>query len=199
VIFRNSEKPESKNPNISPKVFSALFKAYKNDPTPEAIFHYIYAVLYANEYREKFAEFLKIDFPRIPFTKDYKLFRKIGEHGKQLVELHLLESADLDPPAAKFQGAGKRNVDQLKYKQKESRVYINKDQYFEGIEKEIWEYPIGGYQVCHKWLKDRKGRILALEEIKHYCKVVTAIKKTIEIQKDIDAAYPQLEKDLIVF
>jgi hypothetical protein len=63
----------------------------------------------------------------------------------------------------------------------------------------VWEYQIGGYQVCHKWLKDRKGRMLSLEEIKHYCKVVTAIKKTIETQKDIDAVYPEIEKHLIDF
>jgi hypothetical protein len=87
----------------------------------------------------------------------------------------------------------------LKYNQKESRAYINSDQYFEGIEKVVWEYQIGGYQVSHKWLKDRKGRILSLEEIKHYCKVITAIKKTIEIQKDIDAVYPEIEKHLIDF
>ena len=146
-----------------------------------------------------YAEFLRIDFPRIPFTKDYKLFEKIGEYGKHLVELHLLESSELDPPVAKFQGTGKYNVDQLKYKQKESRVYINNDQYFEGLEKTVWEYQIGGYQVCHKWLKDRKRRTLTLDEIKHYCRVVTGIKKTIQIQKHIDDIYPQIEKDLIEF
>jgi len=75
----------------------------------------------------------------------------------------------------------------------------NKDQYFEGVIKAVWEYQIGGYQVCSKWLKDRKGWVLALEEIKHYCTVVTAIKKTIEIQKDIDAVYPGIEKEIIDF
>jgi len=127
------------------------------------------------------------------------LFRKMGAFGQRLADLHLLESTELDPPLAKFQGSAKSSVDQLKYKQKESKIYINKYQYFEGIEKAVWEYQIGGYQVCHKWLKDRKGRTLTLEEIKHYCKVVTAIKKTIEIQKHIDDIYLQIEKDLIEF
>ena len=121
----------------------------------------------------------------------------MGAFGKRLAELHLLDSSELDPPIAKFQGTGRNIVDKLKYHQKESRIYINSDQYFEGVKKEVWEYHIGGYQVCHKWLKDRKGRILSLEEIKHYCKVVTAIQKTIETQKDIDEIYPEIEKALI--
>ena len=77
------------------------------------------------------------------------------------------------------------------------RVYINKEQYFEKIPKEIWEYQIGGYQVLSKWLKDRKGKILSLEDVKHYCKIVTAIKKTIDIQNNIDTLYPKAEKETI--
>jgi hypothetical protein len=80
---------------------------------------------------------------------------------------------------------------------KEAKVSINKDQYFEGITEEVWKYQIGGYQVCDKWLKDRKGRMLSLDDIKHYCKVVTAIKCTIEIQKEIDNLYPEIEKEII--
>ena len=135
----------------------------------------------------------------MPFTKSYALFKQMGKYGKRLVNLHLLESSELDPPIAKYQGTGKNEVDKLKYDQKESRIFISKDQYFEGVKKEVWEYRIGGYQVCNKWLKDRKGRTLSLDEIKHYCKVVTAIKKTIEIQKNIDSIYPQVEKELIEF
>jgi len=198
-LFSHLEEAKGKQPNISPKVFSALSKAYKSDPAPEEIFHYIYAVLYANEYRTKYAEFLKIDFPRVPLTKNYELFREMGEHGKRLVDLHLLESSELDPPVTKFQGTGENRIEKLKYDQKESRIYINKDQYFEGVGEELWKYQIGGYQVCNKWLKDRKGRILSLDEIKHYCKIVTAIKRTIEIQKSIDSIYLEVEKELIEF
>jgi len=86
----------------------------------------------------------------LPFTKDFELFRKMGAFGQRLADLHLLESAELDPPLSKFQGTGNNSVDKLKYNQKESRAYINSDQYFEGIEKAVWEYQIGGYQVCHK-------------------------------------------------
>ncbi len=82
---------------------------------------------------------------------------------------------------------------------KGERVYINKDQYFEGLEENIWQYQIGGYQVCNKWLKDRTGRILSLDDVKHYCKVATAIERTINIQKSIDEIYNEAEKKLIDF
>jgi len=87
----------------------------------------------------------------------------------------------------------------LKYDEKEKRVYFNKSQYFEGIKKEVWQYQIGGYQVCEKWLKDRKNRVLYLNDIKHYCKVTTAINRTIETQKEIDKLYPKIEEKIIEF
>lgn len=77
-----------------------------------------------------------------------------------------------------------------------AEVYINDDQFFSGVPKEVWEYQIGGYQVCQKWLKDRKDRHLTLEESHHYAKVVTAIKKTIELQEKMDEIYPDIEKSL---
>ena len=86
-----------------------------------------------------------------------------------------------------------------KIRDEKGHVYINADQYFEGVTKEIWEYQIGGYQVCQKWLKDRKDRTLSLDEIKHYSKIVTALQKTMEIQKLIDDIYPEVEKDIIEF
>ena len=196
-LFSHQKISKEKQPNISPEVFSALSKAYKTDPTPEDIFFYIYAVLYSNTFRTKYSEFLKIDFPRVPFTKDHKLFRKLGEHGRSLVDLHLLKSKDIDPPAAKFQGEGDKIVDKLKYDKNSLRVYVNEEQYFEKIPKAIWEYQIGGYQVLSKWLKDRKGKILSLENVKHYCKIATAIKKTIDIQNNIDALYVKAEKETI--
>src|SRR3990172_4713272 len=150
------------------------------------------------------------DFPRVPFTKDYKVFSSMAEYGKRLVDLHLLKAQELDPPVAKFQGKGSDKVEKVKYEPvgqtfvsdtKESlpRVYINNDQYFEGVKQEVWEYQIGGYQVCDKWLKDRKGRRLLLEDIKHYCKIVTSLQKTIEIQRAIDDVYPEMEKETVEF
>jgi predicted helicase len=190
-LFSYKKKGGTRQPNIDPIFSQSLSEVYKKEPTPEDIFFYIYGALYSNTYRIKYAEFLKGDFPRIPFTKNYRLFCKMGECGKRLVDLHLLKSNELDQPITKFQTKGHNKVEKVKYEQ--GRVCINDDQYFENVTPEIWEYQIGGYQVCSKWLKDRKGRILSLDEIRHYCKVVTAIEKTIEIQKEIDNLYHEIE------
>ncbi|MBF0343453.1 MAG: N-6 DNA methylase [Nitrospirae bacterium] len=184
--------------NISIIVSKSLSKTYKKEPSPEEIFYYIYAVLYSNTYRAKYAEFLKIDFPRIPFTKDYDMFIRYVHYGKRLVEMHLLKSPELDPPIARYQGRGDNRVVRLQYDDKVSHLHINDAQYFEGIIRDVWEYQIGGYQVCQKWLKDRKTRLLSFDEIKCYCKIVTALQKTIEIQAEIDMIYNKLENDIII-
>ncbi len=190
-LFSEHETGEKK-PNIKQELFDELKKNFNKDATPEEIFYYIYAVLYGNTYREKYAEFLKIDFPRVPFAKDYNLFIKLAELGKQLADLHLLKSKDLENMISKFQGEGENKVEKPKYE--DEKVWINKSQYFDGIKEEVWEYQIGGYQVCEKWLKDRKGRMLTLDEIKTYCKIVTALSKTIEIQREIDKYFEEVEK-----
>ncbi|ODS31497.1 MAG: hypothetical protein SCARUB_03400, partial [Candidatus Scalindua rubra] len=199
MLFEPKADYNVKKPNLSNVLLEQLTTTFKQEPIPEQIFYYIYAVLYSNIYRSKYSEFLKIDFPRIPFTKDFKLFQKMSDLGKELIDLHLLKSEVLGSPISKFQGKGTNFVEKLRYNEKEKKVFINKERYFEGIEDEVWDYQIGGYQVCDKWLKDRKGRILTLDDIRHYCKVATALKKTIEIQKKIDRLYPQIEKDLIEF
>jgi predicted helicase len=193
MLFEPKTDYEARKPNLSPALIEQLIKHFIKSPSPEQIFFYIYAILYSNIYRTKYAEFLKIDFPRIPFTKDYKLFSKMSEHGERLVDLHLLKSPELNSPIAKFQGKGDNKVEKLRYES--ARLFINENQYFEGIEPEVFEYQIGGYQVCEKWLKDRKDRKLSLDDIKHYCNVVTAIQKTIKIQKVIDDIYPKVEDD----
>jgi predicted helicase len=197
-LFSHLKESKERKPNINEKIFSALSETYKTKPKPEDIFYYIYAVFYSNTYREKYTEFLKTDFPRVPFTRDKRLFKKLAEYGKRLADLHLMRSPELDSPVAKFQGSGDKRVDKIKH-DKGERVYINKDQYFEGLEENIWGYRIGGYQVCHKWLKDRKGRILSLDDVKHYCRVATAIQHTINIQKSTDETYNEAEKNLIGF
>lgn len=164
---------------------------------PEQILHYIYAVLYSPSYRNKYAEFLRTDFPRIPFARDRDLFTNLAALGRKLIDLHLLKSTDLDKLTCRFQGKGDNRVENQAYNVKEKRVYISKTQYFEGIESDVWEYQIGGYQVLDKWLKDRKTRILSTEDIKHYCRVVTALAKTIEIQQEIDLSYPQVERNVV--
>lgn len=137
------------------------------------------------------------NFPRVPFTKNKKIFLQMGKYGKQLVDLHLLKSSDLDPPAVRFQGSGNNCVEKPRYDEGGHRVYINAAQYFEGVEKETWEYQIGGYHVLDKWLKDRKKRVLGLEDIQHYCRVATSLKKTIEVQKEIDSTYLKVEEGVV--
>lgn len=204
-LFSDKKKAEKHQTNINPKIFTALTEVYKIEPLPEEIFYYIYAILYSNIYRTRYAEFLKIDFPRIPFTKNYTLFNQMAEYGKKLVALHLMKSggardnASLPKLIAKFQGKGDNLVERVQYQEGEKRVYINPNQYFENIPKEVWQYQIGGYQVCNKWIKDRKGRKLSLEDIKHYCNITTSLRETIKIQKEIDNIYPEVEKETIDF
>ncbi len=193
------KRPEEKTPNLSASLLKALKDTYGRKPTSEQIFQYVYAVLYSPAYRTKYAEFLKTDFPRVPFARDQELFLKVAALGKRVAELHLLKSSELDQPIARFQGQGNNKVEKPRYDEKAKRVYINNAQHFEGVEPEVWEYQIGGYQVLDKWLKDRKGRPLNLEDIRHYCRVVTALAKTIEIQAEIDVLYPHVEKHTLMF
>ena len=201
ILFESEVDYFLKKPNLSPAVVEILEKAYRKKPEPEQIFYYIYAMLYSNVYRTKYAEFLKIDFPRIPFTKDYKLFKKMVEYGERLASLHLMKAKELDKSHLKFH-SGDNKIEKIRYEAvgangRSPLLYINDDQYFEGIEKEVWEYQVGGYRVCDKWLKNRKGKRLSLDDIKHYCKIVTALKKTIEIQKAIDNVYLEVEKETL--
>jgi predicted helicase len=197
MLFEPQSGYESRKPNLSEAITKSLSIIYKNMPASEDIFSYIYAVLYSNIYRTKYAEFLRIDFPRIPFTKNYQLFSKMAEYGSKLVDLHLLKSSELDTPITKCEGIGSNKVEKPLYNESGGRVYFNQSQYFEGIPREVWESRIGGYQVCDKWLKDRKGRSLSLDDIKHYCRVATALQKTIEIQRLIDDIYPEVEADSV--
>ena len=187
-----------KEPNIPIAIFEKLQSAHGHKSTPEDILYYIYGVFYSNIYRETYAEFLKIDFPRVPFTADYKLFKKLGELGKELADLHLLKSPALDAPVAKYQGSSANDrIDKITYKEDEQRIYINKDKYFEGIPPEVWNYHIGGYQILQKYLKDRKGR--NMDDAPRYCRIATALSKTIEIQEQIDGLYTESEKELVQF
>lgn len=187
---------KDKTPNIDKAVYEKLNKAYKKKLTPEEIFYYIYAVFYSNTYREKYAEFLKIDFPRVPFTSDYKVFSKISDLGKQLTDLHLMKSDLLNKPIAKYQGKGDNDrVEKITYIENEKRIYINKEKCFDNVSPELWNYQIGGYQVLQKYLKDRKNR--TMDDPRNYCRIVTAIDKTINLQNQIDKIYNDIEKELI--
>jgi predicted helicase len=159
---------------------------------PEDIFNYAYAIFHSPTYRTRYAEFLKIDFPRLPLTSDKELFRQLVEKGAELVSLHLMESPVLEQQRAqiKFDVSGSNAVEKANYDENTQWVYINKTQYFEGIPAEVWNFYIGGYQVCQKWLKDRKGRTLSYDELTHYQKVVVALKETIRLMEEIDNLIP---------
>jgi predicted helicase len=202
-IFDGQNKKSTKISNINKELLEKLKMYFKHNITYEDIFNYIYAILYSNTYRQKYNEFLKIDFPRIPFTKDYQLFQKLAEFGKKLVDLHLLKASKLNKPIVKFKGAGDNSIDKIEYLALKDNqnvggcVWINENQHFDGVNEFLWNYHIGGYQVLSKWLKDRKGNTLSAEEIKTYCKIATTIHYTILAQKEIDKLYSQVEKSLI--
>jgi predicted helicase len=158
---------------------------------PEDIFNYSYAVFHSPTYRTRYAEFLKIDFPRLPLTSDKELFKALAEKGADLVSLHLMESPALNNLITKYPVAGSNEVDKISYDDNNQRVYINKTQYFEGVPPEVWNFHIGGYQVCQKWLKDRKGRTLTYDELTHYQKVIVALTETIRLMTEIDELIPR--------
>jgi predicted helicase len=164
---------------------------------PEEIFHYIYAIFHNPTYRTRYAEFLKIDFPRVPITSDVALFRSLCGLGKELVGLHLLESPQVGQFITRYPVAGDNRLEKgyPKYvppqNDKPGRIHINKSQFFEGISPEVWEFLIGGYQVLDKWLKDRQGRQLSHDDLTHYQQVAVALQKTIEWMEKIDDAIPK--------
>ena len=157
---------------------------------PEDILHYAYAVFHSPAYRTRYAEFLKIDFPHLPLTSDKALFKALAAKGAELVSLHLMESPTLNNLITKYPVAGTNAVEKVSYDDNNQRVYISKTQYFEGVPPEVWGFHIGGYQVCQKWLKDRKGRTLTYDELTHYQKVIVALKETIRLMAEIDVLIP---------
>jgi len=136
------------------------------------------------------------DFPRIPFVSNVRIFKKLANLGEQLAQLHLLKAKSLELPDVKFFGSGNSMIESVKYVPKKNRIYINANNYFEKIDKVIWDYQIGGYQVLEKWLKDRKGQIMKLDEVNTYCKIADVLKKTVKIQKAIDLIYAQHKDEL---
>ncbi|OGT29567.1 MAG: hypothetical protein A2W28_07830 [Gammaproteobacteria bacterium RBG_16_51_14] len=153
--------------------------------TPEDIFHYAYAVFHSPGYRSRYAGFLKIDFPRLPLTGNLELFRTLSQLGGELVALHPLESPKVNDFITRFVGEGDNSIPK-KPIYKDGAVWINASQRFEGVPDAVWNFHIGGYQVCEKWLKDRKGRTLSADDIAHYQRVVVALNETIRLMAEID-------------
>ena len=197
------EFQKGRRPNLSPEFIKAvsdkLGLKFVEDGRgdlertfgPEDVFNYAYAVFHSPNYRTRYAEFLKIDFPRLPLTSDKELFKALAEKGAELVSLHLMESPALNNLITKYPVAGSNTVDKASYDKNNRRVYINKTQYFEGIPPEVWNFHIGGYQAAQKWLKDRKGRTLAYDELTHYQKMMVALKETIQLMAEIDGLIPE--------
>ena len=150
---------------------------------PQALFDYIYAVLHSPSYRERYKEFLKIDFPRIPYPTDWEKFRDLAELGEELRQLHLMEDMP-SKTGVTFPIAGSLQVDC--YRWQDNRVYINAEQYFDGVPGSAWNFFIGGYQPAQKWLKDRKGMTLSFEDVKHYGNIIYVLQQTERIMQEID-------------
>ena len=173
------------------KYINTLYKSYK--PTPEEILGYIYAVLHSPTYRERYYEFLKTDFPRIPFTKDKALFDTLSEMGTKLINHHLLNERYLDLEA-KYCGEGDNKVEKVSYDN--NQVKINKVNYFDNVSEAVWNFEIGGYKVLDKYLKSRKGRELSYDEQEHFKKVVNVLKETINIMNDIDVEFGKVIEEI---
>ena len=177
---------------------------------PEDVFHYIYAMFHSPTYRERYDQFLRADFPRVPLVDDAESFRALAGLGEQLTGVHLLESSLLHQPESRFPVPGD-NVIERGYPRYhapgetppgetapigQGRVYISanakkgnkRGQYFEGIPPEVWEFRIGGYQPMDKWLKDRRGRELSFDEQNHYVKIAAALQETIRLMEEVDQA-----------
>lgn len=185
----------NRTPNLNMDIVHELEQKLQLTFTPEKestestfapidLLDYIYGILHSNKYRSKYKEFLKIDFPHIPYPDNANYFFKIAEFGKQLRQIHLMEAPELEKTMTTYPESGDNEVNNLKYK--DNNVYINKIQYFKNVPENVWNFYIGGYQPAKKWLKDRKGRILNYEDILHYQKIIAAITKTITIMNEID-------------
>ena len=185
----------NRKPNLNMDIVRELeqklgltFTPEKEDTTgtfaPIDILDYIYGVLHSNKYRNKYKEFLKIDFPRIPYPESSDYFFKIAELGKQLRKIHLLESPIVSEFVTSYPAGGDNEV--IKPEYKDNKVYINKTQHFDNVPEIAWNFYIGGYQPAQKWLKDRKGRILSYEEVMHYQKIIKALLETHTIMQRLN-------------
>lgn len=187
-----------RTPNVAPWLFAFLESRFGEPVTPEAVFCYVYAVLYSEEYRSRYAAFLAADFPRIPFPESLRPFKLLAQLGAELVDLHL-PRAPLKP-TVQYLGTGSGRLSRSKrllrgYRESERRLTVNEEgQAFEGISPRAWRYRVGGYPVLDRWLQERAGRILTLAECQAFLRTATAIDRTIEVQERIDELMLELEE-----
>jgi predicted helicase len=199
-LNENHELFAGKRPNFSPAFLEELSKrlGVSQDEVShmpvgvsvEDIIGYAYAIFHSAGYQNRYSEFLKRDFPRLPLTSDHRLFEALSQKGGELISLHLLKSACLEKFVTAFPVKGDNVIAKVTYTAEKQRVSINAEQYFEGVQQHIWEAFVGGYQVCEKWLKDRKGRKLSYDEVQHWQRMVVAIEETMRLTKEIDGLIP---------
>lgn len=187
----------SRKPNLNEKIWAAINTAVGHETTPEDIFDYIYGVLHSPAYREKYKEFLKVDFPRIPYPKNAGEFEHFRACGNELRELHLMHS--VPKSEVTFDVIGDNKVEFIRpIPNKDDgysySIYINDTQYFAPVPSEAWNMYIGGYQPAQKWLKDRKDRVLTYDDITHYEQIIQVLMETARIMKSIDDPTAQLEE-----
>ena len=192
--------PDQSTTNLSPTVMARMARAMGVSRTksgmpagltPEEVFQYVYAILFSPSYRVRYAEFLKVDFPRLPVTPSHGLLQGLARLGGELQELHLLEAPIVDKPITEFVSGPNCEVEKIVWS--ESTVWVNRAQTtgFKGVSEDVWNFHIGGYQVCEKWLKDRKGRRLTRQDCDHYQKIVVALSETLRLMGEIDELIEQ--------
>ena len=191
----NHSKP-ARTPNLNPEIIKEISTKLGLEFTdgdgeksfsPLDLLDYIYATLHSPNYREKYKEFLKIDFPRVPYPSNQNSFWQLVKLGGSLRKIHLLESEISEKLITTYPADGDNKVEKISYES--GKVRINQSQYFEGVALNVWEFFIGGYQPAQKWLKDRKGKILGFEEILHYQKVIVALSETDRLMREIDLVF----------
>ena len=175
-----------KRVNMDSAIVAKIGAAIGGEASPEDIFAYIYGILHTPSYRKKFKEFLKSDFPRIPYPKDAAQFKTVAEVGRSLIDTHLMRDAapGLSETRARFPKMGSNIVEEVRFD--DGRVIINAEQFFDNVPQIAWEMPIGGYRPAEKWLKDRKGRALTGDDIKHYQRIIIALMKTAEAAEKLE-------------
>lgn len=182
-LYTNEFGKETKVANLSDEEWQKFNNSIGRITPPEELLAYIYAVLHSPSYRERYKEFLKVDFPRIPLPTSESEFVRLAQIGQQLIDLHMMRNTQSWKCDTIFPEPGSQQIDMLKWKDKQ--VWINKQQYFGNVPEEVWNFYIGGYQPAQKWLKDRKGRTLVFDDIKHYLYIIHALAETIKLMQKI--------------
>ena len=182
-LYTNEFGKETKVANLNDEEWQKFNNAIGRVTPPEELLAYIYAVLHSPYYRERYKEFLKVDFPRIPLPTSESEFVRLAQIGQQLIDLHMMRNTQNWKCDTTFPEPGSQQIDMFKWKDKQ--VWINKQQYFGNVPEEVWNFYIGGYQPAQKWLKDRKGRTLVFDDIKHYLYIIHAVAETIKLMQKI--------------